>query len=212
MGLSRLRLAGLVLAAGQSRRFGGDKRIAKFDNTYTLLQQSISLIESHCSLIVVVLRVEDKIRLNELLGHWLKDSRLMIVYAKDSDKGMGYSLANGAESFLKLIGKKGEQYSGLLVMLGDMPYIAADTIQIVVDRYTEDKITYPCLDMIPLEKGWGHPVIFGKCWFNSLTELTGDKGARSIIVKNISSREEVIVTDENILRDVDTPDDLVIKH
>ena len=202
-------LAGLVLAAGKSRRFGGDKRLAKFSHDKTLLQQSISLIQEHCSLIVVVLRDEDKNQLQRLLSDWLEDSRLHIVYAKDAEQGMGHSLANGVESFLALTKQQQLSYSGLLVMLGDMPYIATNTIESVIHQYSRDKITYPCLDVVPLEKGWGHPVIFGSDWFPSLLTLRGDKGGRIIIANNPSGRNEILVDDANILRDIDTPNDFL---
>ncbi|MGH1470723.1 MAG: nucleotidyltransferase family protein [Cellvibrionaceae bacterium] len=197
------------MAAGRSRRFGGDKRVAKFDDSQNLLQKSISLIAPHCSVILVVLKNEDKNQFNELLGDWQHDSRIRIVFAEDAEKGMGCSLANGVGFFLKWLETSGSQISGLLVMLADMPYIAPDTIQRVVDRHIDDKITYPCLDVIRLEKSWGHPVIFGKDCFHLLLRLTGDKGGRSIILNNPDKRREVIVSDKNILRDVDTPDDLI---
>lgn len=199
----------MVLAAGRSRRFGGDKRLAKLDHGQSVLQQSIELIVPHCSKIFVVLRVDDEPHLSELLGEWQSNPSLDIVFAEDADKGMGHSLAKGAE----IVANSSQNFTGVLVMLGDMPYIAPSTLQSLIAEHEPGKITFPCLKQndanVEPEKNWGHPVIFGKRWFQSLCELRGDTGARSIIRREAQNQKPVMVDNENILRDIDRPSDIV---
>jgi molybdenum cofactor cytidylyltransferase len=53
----------------------------------------------------------------------------------------------------------------------------------------------------------GNPVAFGALHLPALLALTGEHGARSLLKS--SSVVEVAVSDPGILRDIDTPNDLV---
>ena len=61
-----------------------------------------------------------------------------------------------------------------------------------------------------LEKLSGHPVIFSSVYFQELTQLTGDNGAKPIITAHKDRVTRITVEDQGILKDVDRPSDIVL--
>ena len=51
----------------------------------------------------------------------------------------------------------------------------------------------------------GHPVVFPKAFFNELTQLSGDRGAREAYARHQSSVTRIEVEDPGATRDLDTP-------
>lgn len=201
-------IAGIVLAAGQSNRFGSDKRLAAYDAQDTLLSKSISLIEPFCSRLFVVTKPADCDKERELLGPWWGCEKLAQVCARDASQGMGSSLANGIEQLRAFEKKQNRRFTGVLLMLADMPYIAPITIAKVVAAHSADKIVVSRYRPYGEKKSWGHPVVFGRLWFDALQALRGDRGGRAIIEANAKARVEIAVDDPGVLRDVDKPGDL----
>lgn len=207
-GQSRARLAGLILAAGQSSRFGADKRLAPFGNGETLLTCSIALIEPFCEKVFVATRAEESERGPELLGRWWKRGNIEQFCAPDSAQGMGSTLANAMQRIRDFERAQGVEFSGLLLSLADMPYIKPETIVRIVAAHSIDNISLPCYHYPNGRKRCGHPVIFGRKWFDDLLTLRGDRGARRVIEVNAAARSEVPVNDSGIFRDVDRAEDL----
>jgi len=201
-------VAGIVLAAGYARRFGTDKRYVPFGENGTLLTRSIETIKPHCSKVFVVIKTEDVDQAADLLGDWYNDPDITPVVSSNAIHGMGSSLASGMEVLLDYEKQQGESFTGVLVMLGDMPFIESDTICNLIDAHACEKITFPCFLTPYPEKIWGHPVVFGRLCFSKLSQLTGDRGGRSILKAHPSARVPVVVDDFGILRDIDTPADL----
>ena len=54
----------------------------------------------------------------------------------------------------------------------------------------------------------GHPVGFGKAYFDALRGLSGDRGARALLEVHADAVVAVPVEDAGILQDVDTREDL----
>ncbi|MEX1033129.1 MAG: nucleotidyltransferase family protein [Cellvibrionaceae bacterium] len=203
----QVNLAGIVLAAGRSSRFGSDKRLAPHSANDTLLTQSIAVIEPACARVFVVTRVDDRDRGRELLGRWWGRDKVEQLCASDAEQGMGSSLANAISDVLAFEQAHRLQFDGVLLMLADMPYIDPITITKVVAAHSLDNIVLPCYQC-ETGKRWGHPVLFGRSWFNALQALHGDRGGRSIIQAHASARVEIAVNDPGILRDVDKPEDI----
>ncbi|WP_300626774.1 nucleotidyltransferase family protein [Pseudomonas sp.] len=85
---------------------------------------------------------------------------------------------------------------GWLVLLGDMPFIRASSIEQVIARV--DGIS------VPVHAGhYGHPVAFGAALGPALMALSGDRGAKSLFVQ--ATLREVPVDDPGVLWDVDVP-------
>lgn len=188
-----LNTVAIMLAAGRSRRFGADKRLHKIaDADSSLLQQSLAKPLALNLPTLLVLRPDDADFLTDLIGSAIQDSNLSIIYAPEADLGMGHSLAHA----FKGVG----HYDAALVMLADMPWVEPSTIESILSRASPGKIVIPTFD-----GRRGHPVLFGNKWFKPLSNLKGDSGAKDLLRVNQTAIVELVVPDEGVLRDVDTP-------
>ena len=93
-----------------------------------------------------------------------------------------------------------------LVWPVDHPYVAVTTVQSVVDGYRRSRAPV----VVPIFEGKrGHPVLFAReAWLDLMT--ASDGGARSVVHRYGSLVLEVVVSDPNVLRDVDTRADLIV--
>nr|WP_314617639.1 nucleotidyltransferase family protein [uncultured Pseudomonas sp.] len=179
----------LVLAAGSSVRFGGDKRRATLDDGRSLLVHSV---ERACAVfgdVRVVLRAGER---GEDLG-LLDDCR--IIASPDAGLGMGHSLAAGAASLID------SDAQAVAILLGDMPWITPATFGQLVAAAGASTIVLPQHD-----GQQGHPVLFGRDFWPALARLTGDEGARSIVKAHPASCIRLEVQDAGVLQDVDRPE------
>ncbi|MBF2948087.1 NTP transferase domain-containing protein, partial [Pseudomonas aeruginosa] len=88
----------------------------------------------------------------------------------------------------------------IAVLLGDMPWIAADTLERLAAMATPEAIVFPLYD-----GQRGHPVLFGRAFWDALAQLDGDQGARRVLLAHRPAWREVPCDDPGVLRDVDTP-------
>jgi molybdenum cofactor cytidylyltransferase len=110
---------------------------------------------------------------------------------------MGSSLANAIAQC--------REWQAALVMLGDMPYIQQPTFEALLNAYQQGSASI----IVPVFNGiQGHPVLFDQCYFDELSKLNGDRGARSIIEAHSERVIHVEVTDPGILIDIDLPKDI----
>ena len=58
------------------------------------------------------------------------------------------------------------------------------------------------------DKRRGHPVGFGRNFFDQLSLLEGDVGAKSLLKAKAGQTLEVHVSDPGILEDIDEPSDI----
>lgn len=193
--LSTRAIGGIILAAGNSKRFGEDKRGRRLANGKMLLEETIGSAMQSIQRLLVVLRHDDAFgdRLNGLVN----DRNIRFYCAPDSDQGMGSSLANA-------IGQN-DDWQAALIMLGDMPYIQQPTFAAILNAYQPDNksIIVPVTNNIQ-----GHPVLFDRCYFDELSKLKGDTGARSILEAHAGQVIHVAVDDPGILIDIDLPSDI----
>ena len=180
----------LALAAGKARRFGSDKRLARLpDGRYCIEAFLDQLADSDLPLLVCLDPADNEV------AELLSARGCPHLPCPRAAEGMGGTLAQG----ITLL----PDWDGVLVALADMPWIAADTYRIVASQLTPDII---CIPTYHGERG--HPVGFGRQFFDLVAALTGDAGAREIVDKHSSSIRQIAVADPAIRRDVDVPEDL----
>lgn len=180
----------LLLAAGSSRRFGSDKRMAPFAPKQQVLAATLENIRNSGLEAQVCLRAHD-----DALAASLSSKGVSCQQCLRSIEGMGSTLAEGTEQL--------PDWAGVIIALADMPWVRADTFSKLANALGEGRICIPTF-----HARRGNPVGFSRAFFTQLTEIRGDKGARSIIEQHPNAVLEVAVEDPGILRDIDRPSDL----
>ncbi|KZX58831.1 hypothetical protein A3709_17740 [Halioglobus sp. HI00S01] len=182
-----MRIGILMLAAGQSRRFGSDKRTAQLPSGNTLLRQSLqNALGSGLPVAVCVRPGEESLA----TAHGAQ-----ALVCTEADLGMGHSLAQGIVQL--------PPWDAVLIALADMPEIQPATFCTIARAIMPETICQPMYHERP-----GHPVGFSKHFFPALTALRGDVGARRVIEQQAAALIKIPLDDPGIVRDIDTPADL----
>ncbi|HDS1733734.1 MULTISPECIES: nucleotidyltransferase family protein [Pseudomonas] len=181
----------LVLAAGRSQRFGGDKRHHPLGNGQTLLQTSLTLPCTQLDEVWLALREDDPIP-PEL------PRQVRILQSSSSRLGLGHSIAASVARI-----SQASDAQALVLLLGDMPFIQPATLAALLADAQSQRICRPAYHGTP-----GHPVVFGRAFWAELAQLQGDQGARVVVQANRSAVHTIAVDDPGVLRDIDRPSDL----
>lgn len=181
----------IVLAAGQSRRMGKqNKLLATLDEKPLIHHVIDALTGSSVEEIYVVTGHE-----SEDVRQLLSDRRVELVHNPAYASGLSSSLRVG-------IAALPSDADAVLVCLGDMPLIRTDTINALVSAYTKSPAETIC---IPAYRGkHGNPVLWPRCYFSEIMELTGDVGARALVGLHENSVLSVSQGSDSVLVDVDT--------
>ncbi|WP_103350191.1 NTP transferase domain-containing protein [Amycolatopsis sp. CA-128772] len=185
-------VAGLLLAAGAGRRFGGPKALVHIDGEPLVLRVLRTLTAAGCHPIrVVVGAAEDRVRA-------LLPDPSQAVLAEDWASGMGASLRAGLAALADTPGPV-----AALVQLVDLPWVGSEVLARVATHAGETTVARAAYDGTP-----GHPVLLGRRWWAEIAAgARGDRGARDWL----ATREDLTLVECGDLgsgRDVDRPGDL----
>lgn len=189
-------ISGILLAAGESKRMGGQfKPLMKWGRT---------------TVIDTCIRNLKKARLDEIivvLGHREADIRarcshsgVSFVVNPDYKKGMISSVKTG-------ISIASSQTDAFLIALVDQPMLPGDLINqlaIIHDDNPDARIT------VPVYQGrHGHPIVISKSFEPEIMALDDDspEGLRALINRHRDEITEVEVASPVVLEDIDTPED-----
>lgn len=155
-------VAGLILAAGAGRRFGGPKALATIDGE-RLVDRAVRIVaEGGCDPVFVV---EGAARLGIVEG-------ATMVHAGSWREGMGASLRAGLTAMP-------EYLDGCVVMLVDTPWLTPAAVHRVIAAWPEEPPDTGAL-VATYEGRRGHPVLLGHRVWDAVVELAvGDEGART---------------------------------
>ncbi|MGV6832480.1 MAG: nucleotidyltransferase family protein [bacterium] len=184
-----MKIAGLILAAGESKRMGTVKQLLPFNDS-TLLKRAIAnSLESNLDDIFVVLGAS-----SDIITKDLTDLPIQIIYNKHYKEGLGSSISKGVSSLLR--------YDAIIVLLGDQPRV---TSQYINSMITEWKKNTKVILTSRYSKTNGVPALFPKAYFSNLAKCKGDKGAKALL--NSDKFPIVPLTNDVDLLDIDTPEE-----
>lgn len=186
------RLAVLIMAAGESRRFGSCKLLANIDGK-PMLQRSIELAQStDASLIRVVTgRWHQEVKQAQTSG--LIDD-IDLIYNCDWQQGLGNSIATGISQVASLCDEA-------LVLLADQVRVSGEDLKRLTLR--DDKNQIACASY---SKTLGPPAIFPAQFFPELEKLSGDKGAKALLAELTATHCQIDIPSASL--DVDVLSDL----
>lgn len=184
------KVAGIVLAAGMSRRLGRPKQLLRLGERPIVQHVVETALASSLDEVIVVLGAHAADVRTALDGIPVR-----FVINERYEAGQGTSLAAG-------VAAAGDA-DAVVVLLGDQPGVKASTIDAVVAARREQDAS---IVMAAYDDGRGHPVLFGREHFASLLDLSGDSGGREII-RQRPDRVVTVPVDGATPADIDTEDD-----
>ena len=184
-------IVGLLLAAGNSRRFGKNKLLQPLPGGERILTSSARRLAAMTDRTIVLVRPRQP-----ALRALLRDLDVELIEVDNAEAGMGVTLATGVQATA--------QAKGWVVALADMPRVQADTVSRVVSALREGASI-----AAPFHCGRrGHPVGFAQRWHDALIDLNGDRGAGNLLRAHADVVTRIDVDDPGCVFDVDTADDL----
>ncbi len=185
----------LVLAAGQSSRMGGRDKLLEPVAGAPLLRHVVqALSASAVDEIVVVLPPDPGER-----GAALAGTKARTVTNPRAAEGMGTSVGAGVTALRA-------DADAVLIVLADMPEVTAPDFDRLVAAF--DPAEGRAIVRAVTETGRpGHPVLFGRRFFEPLRALEGDRGARSLIEDYPEFLVDVVLPGGAAATDLDTPED-----
>jgi molybdenum cofactor cytidylyltransferase len=179
-------ISGLVLAAGAATRFGSAKQLVDLDGRPLLEHSILAVVASPVGRVVVVLGsgAEEVLQAVDLHG---ADAVVCERWAEGQSASLACGLAELAGS------------EAVVVTLGDQPFVSPDAIRrVMAARGSGAAAVRATYDGAP-----GHPVLLERRLFERMRDVTGDHGARNLLI-SVQTRE-VPCDDLGGGQDVDTP-------
>jgi molybdenum cofactor cytidylyltransferase len=165
-----MRVAAVVLAAGGSARFGKPKQFALFQGETFIRRMVAAAIEAGCAAVVVVTG-EDSARVSlELSG-----LAVSIAMNPNWQSGLGSSIVVGIRRAMNLT----PDLEAVVLLTCDQPFVTAPVLgQLMQLQLTTGKPIVASAYATTL----GIPALFDRSCFPDLLRLTGDSGAKGIIL------------------------------
>lgn len=204
-------IAGIILAAGESKRFGMPKQLLEWKGKPFVRAVAQTAIQAGLSPVIVVTGANA-----EQVEAAVSDLDVKIVRNENWGSGQGSSIREGilalapapfpaspptSTSLSVRSARAGEGFGGAIFLLADQPQVTTTVIQALREKHAEG--LYPIAAPMVMDRR-GNPVLFDRVTFPDLMSIEGDTGGRAIFHKH---RVEYLPWhDENLLLDVDTPE------
>lgn len=185
----------IVLAAGESLRFGSPKQLLQFQGKTLLCRAVETAVESIFKPVVVVLGANFERAKAEI-----EDLPVEIVFNEDWQSGLSSSIKTGIENLLQIA----PNVAASVMTLADQPFITANHLNLFAEKFERSKNTIIAAEY---NETLGVPALFSRNIFEDFNELSGDKGAKPIIEKHRESLATIILPEAAF--DIDTPQDFL---
>lgn len=189
----KMKIAALVLAAGQSRRMGSENKLLRHFDGEPLVARTVREIRKA--------KVEDVIVVTghqgTEIGAALAGIDVRLVPAEDYASGLSASLRTGLDALPDGI-------DGIVICLADMPFLTARHIDRLIAAFDPVEGREIC---VPTRNGKrGNPVVWSMRFASEMKAIRGDTGARHLIGENEDVVVEIAMDDDGVLVDLDSPE------
>lgn len=184
------RVAGIILAAGGSQRFGKPKQLLEWRGKPFIWHVVQKSLQAGLQPIVVVTGAY-----SQLVENAISDLPVMVVYNSDWEMGMSASVKCGLAGVA-------DQVGAAVFLMSDVPQVPQEVIKRLVSAHRKKAGTiYSTASQGQLV----NPVLFDRRCFEDLLKLEGERGGK--ILFNKYSVEAFEWENSNDLRDIDREED-----
>ncbi|MBW4965782.1 nucleotidyltransferase family protein [Pseudoalteromonas sp. CR1] len=189
-----MRIAKVLLAAGQSSRFNGCKLIANVGNNKSMIARAVEVLQQLDASPVYIVSGAWHSEITQALKHC---NNIEIIHNLHWHQGLGKSIAL-AVNHLKHSG----DWDGILFTLADQVELETCDIQLLVTQFQKTPTRW-CANY---GKRLGVPAIFPHDDFDLLTTLTTDKGAQHLLRSSGDIVNSILINQAGT--DIDTVEQL----
>lgn len=193
-------LAVIVLAAGRSSRMGRAKQLEVVDGEAMVVRAARLALGCEAAVTTVITGAYAE-QVEQQLAQLIQTQGLQIVHNPNWAEGQATSVHAAIQSLPATI-------EAALFLPVDQPFVTPEFLQSVIDCWQEGaELVAPKVD----GEARGAPAIFARKYFPELLQIQGDVGGRVVLMKH---KDEVtwIAAEAKMLRDIDTPEDLLLSR
>ena len=189
-------ISAIILAAGESRRMGVQNKLLLQIDSEVLIRKFVkSVSNSLVDAVLVVVGFEA-----EKIKAVLHDQAVKFVDNPSYEEGMTTSIQSGVKA-------SSNESTGLMICLADMPFAETYDLNLLIQAFNDYRRTESSLIIVPVFQGKrGNPVLFSEVFREQILTHKGE-GCREIVRQFPHYVKEVSMENDNLLRDIDTPED-----
>ncbi|WP_019244306.1 MULTISPECIES: nucleotidyltransferase family protein [Bacillus] len=191
-----MKITGVYLAAGNSKRMGKDKLTLQIANKQIGIWALNEAIISNLNHIIIVTKCN-----HHLDFSGLSKDKLNCIEIANYEYGQSYSLKKGVEKAENL------ESDAVLIFLADQPFITSEMLNILITTFNQNLNS-----SFIASSNHGQiqpPILISKNLFYELKQIRGDQGAKSVIEKNREKGLLIPFDDKQLFIDIDEWSDYV---
>jgi molybdenum cofactor cytidylyltransferase len=181
-------IAGILLAAGLSRRFGRQKLLQPYRGELLVRKTARCFLEAGLQPVVAVVSNDPA------FGDALAGLPLTMVENARPEDGISSSIALGLRTLP-------DTTTAALIGVADQPNLSAEAVEELLRAFSAGRIVVPRFG-----DHRGNPPVFDRRFFDELIELRGDRGGQVVVTAHPEAVIEVTLA-EAIGDDVDRPEE-----
>lgn len=163
----------IILAAGASSRMGAPKQLLLVDGKTLIKRTCETAMDTPCHPIVTVLGAN-----RNLIRKETERMPITVIDNPQWENGMSSSIKMGlAGAYMTE-----KAIEAAIFLTVDMPYVNAELINKMIEKANSDEKIE--IVACKYDSQMGIPVLFKRTLFTDLLELTGDEGAKKVVMKN----------------------------
>ncbi|WP_337860522.1 nucleotidyltransferase family protein [Ferroplasma sp.] len=183
------KICAIVVAAGQATRFHSNKLLYKINSKWIISYVIDNVSHSNFYRSIIVLR-------NQEIQDYSIKMGFKAVWNCCFEKGMSASIVKGLENIPP-------ECDAVMIIPGDMPLVTSEYLNGLINHY---ELSGSGISGFEYNGEVITPVIFSKKYFPEILQLTGDKGAKSIVKKHFIDFSPLSIG-KKAMTDIDTLED-----
>ena len=182
-------ISSILLAAGLSKRMGGENKLTKKIQGIPLIKHSVkNILASSINELIIVLGYQKEI-IEKLID---KHEKVKFIFNKDFESGMASSIKVG-------INHLSDNSESFFICLADMPMVSSNIYDFLIKSKNQKDI------LVPTYKGQqGNPILFNKSMKEKIMSIDGDAGAKKILEFNKDKILNLEINDQGVAKGFNT--------